>query len=82
MRIFSHVCPFKSKFCPGFMVVPCKPHPFGNQYHTIADGDGGKPFMFWIKLVEGKDRSKKADGLWAFPSEYDRMTKTCKQCWR
>ena len=48
------------KYCPGFMVVPRKPHPFGNEYHTIADGDGGKPIMFWIKLVEGKDRPKKA----------------------
>ena len=28
-----------NKFCPGFMTVPCKPHPFGNKYHLIADGD-------------------------------------------
>ena len=67
-----------SKFCPGFMVVPRKPHPFGNEYHTIADGDDGKPIMFRIKLVEGKDRPKKADGSWAFPSEYDRLQKTTK----
>jgi len=67
-----------SKYCPGFMVVPCKPHPFGNEYHTIANGDGGKAIMFRIKLVEGKDRPKKADGSWAFPSEYDRLTKTVK----
>ena len=65
-----------SKFCPGFMVVPHKPHPFGNEYHTIADGDDGKPIMFRIKLVEGKDRPKKADGSWAFPLEYDRLQKT------
>jgi hypothetical protein len=44
-----------SKFCPGFMCVPQKPHPFGNEYHTIADGDGGKPILWQIKLVEGKD---------------------------
>ena len=59
------------------MVVPRKPHPFGNEYHTIADGDDGKPIMFRIKLVEGKDRQKKkADGSWAFPSEYDCLQKT------
>ncbi len=67
-----------SKFCPGFMCVPCKPHLFGNKYHTIADGDSGKPIMFWIKLVEGKDRPKKADGSWAFPSEYNRLSKMTK----
>jgi hypothetical protein len=61
------------------MCMPRKPHPFGNEYHTIADGDGGKPIMFRIKLVEGKHRPKKADGSWAFLSEYDclqKMTKT------
>ena len=29
---------FLDKFCPGFMCVPHKPHPFGNEYHSIADG--------------------------------------------
>ncbi len=29
------------KFCPGFMTLPCKPHPFGNEYHLIADSDDG-----------------------------------------
>ena len=28
-----------NKWCPGFMCVPRKPHPFGNEYHSIADGD-------------------------------------------
>jgi hypothetical protein len=67
-----------SKFCPSFMCVPCKPHPFGNEYHTIANREGGKPIMFWIKLVKGKDRPKKANGSWAFPSEYDCLSKTMK----
>jgi hypothetical protein len=67
-----------SKFFPSFMCVPCKRHMFGNEYHTIADGDGGKPIMFWIKLVEGTDHPKKADGSWAFPSEYDRLSKMTK----
>ncbi len=68
-----------SMFCPGFfMAVPCKPHPFGNEYHSIANGDDGKPIMFRINLVKGKDCSKKADGSWAFPLEYDRLQKTTK----
>ena len=29
---------FLYKFCPGFMCVPRKPHPFGNEYPSIADG--------------------------------------------
>jgi hypothetical protein len=28
-----------NKFSPGFMHVPRKPHPFGNEYHTVCDGD-------------------------------------------
>ncbi|KAL7474339.1 hypothetical protein ACHAW6_000314, partial [Cyclotella cf. meneghiniana] len=28
-----------NKYCPKFMVVVCKPHPFGNKYQSIADGD-------------------------------------------
>jgi hypothetical protein len=67
-----------SKFCLGFMCVPRKPRPFGNKYHTIADGDQGKPILFQIKLVKEKDRPKKADGTWAFPSEFDRLQKTTK----
>ena len=67
-----------NKFCPGFMTLPRKPHPFGNEYHSIADGDGGKPIMWRIKIVEGKDRPKKADGTWAFPSKFEKKgyTKT------
>jgi hypothetical protein len=46
-----------NKFCPGFMIVPCKPHLQGNEYHSIADADkdGTKPIMWRVKLVEGKD---------------------------
>ena len=58
---------FLDKFCPGFMCVPRKPYPFGNEYHSIADGASekwleGKPIMWRIKLQEGKDRPKKPDG--------------------
>jgi hypothetical protein len=45
-----------NKYCPGFMNVPRKPHPNGNEYHSIADGDDGQPVMLWrIKIREGKD---------------------------
>ncbi|KAL7474259.1 hypothetical protein ACHAW6_000238 [Cyclotella cf. meneghiniana] len=50
------------KFCPGFMSVPQKPHPLGNEYHSIADGNNGKPVMWRIKLQEGKDHPKDATG--------------------
>ena len=34
-----------SKYCP---------HLFGNEYHTIANGDSGKPIIWRIKLAERK----------------------------
>ena len=34
--------------------------------------------MYRIKLVEGKDQPKKSDGSWAFPSEFDNLSKTAK----
>ena len=40
--------------CPGWMFVPRKPHPFGNEYHSICCGVSR--LMFGIELVEGKDR--------------------------
>lgn len=40
--------------CPGWMFVPRKPRPFGNEYHSICCGVSG--IMFAIELVEGKDR--------------------------
>ena len=39
--------------CPGFMYVPRKPHPMGNEYHSICCGACG--IMFAIELAEGKD---------------------------
>ena len=46
---------FLEKFCPGFMCVPRKPHPFGNKYHSITDGATekgleGKPIMWRVKI--------------------------------
>jgi hypothetical protein len=62
-----------NKFCPRFIALQCKPKPFGNKYHSIADGDGGKPIMWRIKLVEGKDRPKLPNGQWAFLSKWERL---------
>lgn len=39
--------------CPGFMFVPRKPWPFGNEWHTIACGVSG--ILYQLELVEGKD---------------------------
>jgi hypothetical protein len=61
-----------NKFCPGFMTLPRKPHPFGNEYHSITEGNGRKLITWRIKIVKGKDRLKKANGTWAFPSKYER----------
>ena len=39
--------------CPGWVFCPCKPHPFGNKYHTACCALLN--IMFAIELVEGKD---------------------------
>ena len=39
--------------CPAFVFCPRKPHPKGNEYHTIADGKSG--ILFGLEMVEGKD---------------------------
>ena len=36
----------------------------------------GKPIMWRVKIQEGKDRPKKPDGSWAFPSEFPGYSKT------
>ena len=42
--------------CPGFMCVPRKPWPFGNEWHTIACGLSH--ILFQVELVEGKDQPR------------------------
>lgn len=42
--------------CPGWMFVPRKPHPMGNEYHSVCCGLSG--IMYSIELVEGNDRPK------------------------
>ena len=39
--------------CPGFVFIPHKPWPFGNEYHTICCCTSN--IMWGIDLVEGKD---------------------------
>jgi hypothetical protein len=39
--------------CQGYIYVPRKPHPFGNEYHSVACGLSR--IMWAIELVEGKD---------------------------
>ena len=40
--------------CPGYVFCPRKPHPFGNEYHTICCGICG--ILFGVEMVEGKDQ--------------------------
>ena len=44
---------FNKYSCPGWIFCPRKPHPFGNEYHSICCGITG--IMFAIEMVEGKD---------------------------
>ena len=39
--------------CPGFVFCPRKPHPKGNEYHTIYWGESG--IMYGWEIVEGRD---------------------------
>ena len=42
--------------CPGFMFVPCKPWPFGNEYHMVCCCFSGN--MWGSDLVKGKDHPR------------------------
>ena len=44
---------FNQWTCPGWVIYPRKPHPFGNEYHSICCGLSG--IMFVIELVMGTD---------------------------
>ena len=41
---------FLDKLFSGFISVPRKTHPLGNEYHSIADGDKGTTVMNRIKI--------------------------------
>lgn len=55
--------------CPGYMCVPRKPWPLGNEYHTIACGTSG--VLYQLEIVEGKDTPKQA-----LPKTFSEMGKT------
>lgn len=50
--------------CPGFICIPRKPWPFGNEWHTIACGKSG--ILFFVELVKGQDRP-----AWMGNKKYD-----------
>jgi hypothetical protein len=49
--------------CPGYVFYPHKPHPVGNEYHTIADGV--TTILYAAEIVMGKDKPE------FFLSEYE-----------
>ena len=59
------------------MFVPRKPHPFGNEYHTIADGDQGKAIMWRVKIQEGKDRPMNGNTP-CYPTPFEMYSTTAK----
>jgi len=55
--------------CPGFMLVPQKPWPCGNKYHTISCGE--TEILYRLDLVEGKDEPRERP-----PKKYSEYGKT------
>ena len=47
---------FSKKTCPGWVYVPRKPHPFGNEWHTLSCANS--KIIYQVELVEGKDHPK------------------------
>lgn len=47
---------FYNKYAPGWIAVKRKPHPLGNEYHTVACCES--KIIFFMELVEGKDKPK------------------------
>lgn len=56
--------------CPGWTFLPRKPHPMGNEYHTIACA--ATHIIFHVELVEGKDRPA-SRGMLQHEAEYGKM---------
>ncbi len=48
--------------CPGWVFCPCKPHPFGNEYHRACCGLLG--ILFVMELVEGNDQPIQVAERW------------------
>ncbi|KAL7475603.1 LOW QUALITY PROTEIN: hypothetical protein ACHAW6_001516 [Cyclotella cf. meneghiniana] len=66
-----------NKNAPEFKCVQ-RPHLFGNEYQSITDGYDGKPIMWRIRLLEGMDDPKLANGKWAFSSPFTSNSKTAE----
>ena len=47
---------WENKFGPGWVVLPRKPHPFGNKWHTICCAMS--VLVFFVEFVERKDLPK------------------------
>ncbi len=54
-----------------YTCVPWKPHHFRKEYRSISNGDDGRPIMWRIKLMEGKDCPKLASGKRVLPSKFE-----------
>ena len=57
--------------CPGFMFVPRKPWPFGNEYHDAGYADSD--IIFAVELCKGKDCLTQLNN-----KEFDDMGKTIR----
>ena len=62
---------FLENFFPGFVSVPRKPHSLLNEYHRIVDVDEVNTVMYRIKIQEGRDRPKYANGKRELPSKFE-----------
>ena len=62
--------------CPGFMFVPRKPWPCGNEYHSICCSMSG--VMYRIEIVEGKHAPRQAEA----EKEFSNLGKTVGLCLR
>ena len=60
--------------CPGFMFVPRKPWPCGNEYHTICCSVFG--VMYRIEIVEGKASTRESEAAKEF-SEFGKTVGLC-----
>ena len=78
VAVFSplwHVCldesmvVFYNKYAPGWIALKRKPHPLGNEYHTIACCDTN--ILFFMEIVEGKDQPSQGEhGTVEFEKEF------------
>ena len=78
---------FLDKFFPGFVCVPRKPHPFGNEYHSIANGVTekgleGNPIMWRVKLQEEKISPRSRMGVGHSPPSFLATRKQPCSCLR